>query len=58
MVVSNDCFSRGAKFNSHYPHGGSQLSETPVPEDVVPSSDSMTTKYIHGTWTYLKAKHS
>jgi hypothetical protein len=25
-VKSNDCFSRGAEFNSQQPHGGSQSS--------------------------------
>ena len=35
--------SRGPRFNSQYPHVGSQPSVTPVPEDLTP---------------YMKAKHT
>jgi hypothetical protein len=34
---NTDDFSRGPGFNSQHPHGGSQLSVTPVPEDPIPS---------------------
>jgi hypothetical protein len=37
VVKSTGCSSRGPGFNSHLPHGGSQLSITPVPEDLIPS---------------------
>ena len=33
VVKSTDCSSRGPRFNSQHPHGGSQLSVAPVPED-------------------------
>jgi hypothetical protein len=35
-VKSTDCSSRGPRFNSKHPHGGSQLSVTPVPGTLTP----------------------
>ena len=49
---STGCSSRGPRFNSQHPHGSSQVSVTPVPGDLIPSSG------LHGhqahTWcTYI-----
>ena len=39
-VKNADCSSRGPGFNSQHPHGGSQTSVTPVPENPTPSRDT------------------
>jgi hypothetical protein len=36
-IRSNGCSSRGPEFHSRHPHGSSQLSVAPVPEDLTPS---------------------
>jgi hypothetical protein len=33
-VKRTDCFYRRSEFNSQHPHGGSQLSVTPIPGDL------------------------
>ena len=38
-------------------HGGSQLSATPVPENLTPSFGLSGTRHAHDTHTYMKAKH-
>jgi hypothetical protein len=38
-VKSTDFSSRGSRFESQHPHGGSQPSETPVSGDLMSSSD-------------------
>ena len=37
VVKNTGCSSRGPRFNSQYPHGGSQLSVTSVPGDPTPT---------------------
>jgi hypothetical protein len=37
VVKSTGCPSRGPGFNSQHPHGGSQVSVSPVPGDLTPS---------------------
>lgn len=39
VTESSDCSSRGARFGSQYPHGGSQSSMTPFPGHLIPSSE-------------------
>lgn len=50
-VVMSTCSCRRYEFASKYPHGASQYSTTPVPEDLTPSSDLCGyqgyTWYIH-----------
>lgn len=36
MLKGTHCSSRGPGFKSQHPHGGSQLSVTPVPVDLIP----------------------
>ena len=35
MVKSTGCSSRGPRFYSQHPHGNSQVSVTPIPEDTM-----------------------
>lgn len=37
-VTRSSCSSKGSRFNSQHPHGGSQPSVTPVLRDPTPSS--------------------
>jgi hypothetical protein len=49
VVKSTDHPSRGSGFGFHHPHGGSQPSVTPVPKDLIPSSDlqGYCTQVVH-----------
>jgi hypothetical protein len=58
VVKSTPYSSRGLGFNSQHPHGGSQLSVTPVPGDLCPLLVSTGTRYASGGETYLEAKYS
>ena len=56
-IESTGCFSRGPRFNSQYPHGGLQLSVTPVSRDPAPLLASEGTKNIHGVQTRMQTKY-
>lgn len=49
-VKSTDCSSRKPGLDSQHPHGDSQPSRTLVPRNLMLTSASMCTKYIH---TYI-----
>lgn len=51
-------FADGQGFSSQHPHGGSQQFGTPVPEDLMPSSDLHSTRHADDTDTGIQAKHS
>jgi hypothetical protein len=55
VFKSTGCSSRGPRFNSQHPYNGSQISVTPVPGNITPSSGFLR-HCVH--LTYMQAKHS
>lgn len=44
--------------NFQQSHGVSQLPITPVPANLMPTSDLCKTRHTYGEQTYIQAKHS
>ena len=51
------CFLRGPTFSSQHPHGGSQLSRIPIPEQPLPSS-GFYRHCIHVTLRQVQSPHT
>ena len=54
---STNYSSREPRFNSQYPHDGSQMSVTPVPRDLIPFLMFANVRLACGIQTYLQAKY-
>lgn len=57
-VKSTGCSSRGSRFNSQYPYGGSQLPITLVPDLLTHSFGLQGPRHAHGAQPYTQAKHA
>lgn len=57
VIKSTGCSFRGLRFNSQYPHGGSQLSITLVPGDLILHLAFETTRHEHSAHICTQAKY-
>lgn len=59
MKKSTGCFSTGPGFDSQHTHGGTQLSVTPVPGDLTPSSGfCVPCTYVVYRHTWRQSTHT